>query len=147
MRAALAFALLLSLVACAPKAVPAPGTPAAIAQPSLQFAYDLQAFTDSLGAAQTALETAKTNGSITPATMATINAKFIVPAATLVKQCNAILRANTDWPTAKGQIIKALGAAAIVNVSASVPQTAQVVIATSLAAYNAIAAELGAPTI
>ncbi len=147
MRIALAFLLVIGLVSCGGTNPNTLTTPTAPTPPALKLANDLHAFTDSLAAVQNALETAKVNGAVTPATMATINAKFIVPSATLVKQIDAILRAQPDWPTAKKQIIGAVAAAGVANVSASVPATAQTVIAVSLAAYNTIAVEIGAPSI
>ncbi len=147
MRIAIAFMLVIGLVSCGGTNPNTLTTPTAPTPPALKLANDLHAFTDSLAAVQNALETAKVNGAVTPSTMATINAKFIVPSATLVKQIDAILRAQADWLTAKKQIIGAVAAAGVANVSASVPATAQTVIAVSLAAYNTIAVEIGAPSI
>lgn len=143
----IAIALAVLLSGCAASPGTTPGTPTTPTPPQLQAANDVQALVDGLHAALVAVETAQKNGTISPGTLTTIETRFLQPALLTIQPINAAIVAGPDWPTSKAAILKILAAAGVQNVTANVPANAAAYITTALTLYNAVAAEIGGPTI
>ena len=142
---AIVVALTVLLSGCAANSTP--GTPSTPTPPQLKAANDVHALADALHTALVELETAKANGSISQGTLSTIETKFLQPALLTIKPIDAALVAGPDWPTSKAAILKILAQAGVENVSRNIPANAIPYVTTVLTLYNAVAAEIGAPTI
>lgn len=145
------FAALLVLAAllssgCASSSAQNPATPPAPTPPQIQVANAVNALAQTLDAAITALQTARNNGQIPAADVATAE-KVAAIIATTGKQVNAELRSADDWPTQKARILQIVSATSLKSTLANVPQTAAALLAASVGLFNQISAGVGGPTL
>lgn len=147
-RAAAALLLCAALVlsGCAATGAQNPATPPAPTPPQISVANAVNALAQTLDAAITALQTARSNGQISAADVANAE-KVAAIIATTGKAVNAELRSADDWKTQKTKIIGIVTAAGLKGSLKNLPPTAATILAASVALFDQISAGVGGPQI
>lgn len=123
----------------------APTTPQAPTAPQIKLAQDVTVLRNALPVALTALQAARSAGSIPADAVTVAESKVLVPLAQLGKTIDAELVSGHDWPTQKAAVLTVIAKAGISAAAANLPAQAQVILAAVLGSYNTIAASVGGP--
>lgn len=144
--AALLLCAALVLAGCAANSAQSPATPPAPTPPQITVANAVNALAQTLDAAVTALQAARTSGQVSAADVANAE-KVAAIIATTGKAVNAELRSADDWATQKGKILQIVTAAGLQGALANVPPAAAAILSASVGVFNQISANVGGPTI
>lgn len=142
--AALLLCAVLVLSGCAASNASSPATPPAPTPPQISIANAVNALAQTLDAAITALQTARTNGQISAGDVANAE-KVAAIIATTGKAVNAELRSADDWPTQKAKILGIVTAAGLQGTLKTLPSGAATILAASVALFDQISVGVGGP--
>jgi hypothetical protein len=138
--------ILLTFVACTPQ-TSSTSTPVAPTPPQIKVTQDMAVLKNGLATALTALQAARSNGSLSAADVSNLEKKLIAPMALAGKAIDAEVLTADDWPTMRAKIVAIITRASVAGAGAVLPANAQAILAVSIAAWNSIAASVGGPTI
>ena len=138
------FVLMLAFVACTPTT---PGTPNTPTPPQVKLTQDVAVLRSGLPVALTALQAARSGGSLSPADVTSAENKILVPLALTGKAIDAEVLTGDDWATMKAKVLAIISKAGLAGAAANLPAKAQIVLAAVVAAYNSIAVSVGGPTL
>ena len=144
--ALLAAVAVLTLSGCAASSTQNPVTPPAPTPPQITVANAVNALAQTLDAAVTALQAARTNGKISAADVAAAE-KVAAIIATAGKSINAELRSVDTWEVQKLKILQIVTSSGITGALANVPPAACAILTAGVALFNPIAQTVGGPVI